>query len=124
MLPRPQTSTGVGVKTVVKSQNCCQESRRRNGQESWSLGPRLRRQSTLGSDSIGARMRLYWRRSSTGLPGPDVVPWVAADPRGRRGELVALIGAEMREEQPLQSSDVVVLRLLEFLDPFGGDRDF
>src|SRR6267143_4317997 len=46
------------------------------------------------------------------------------DPRGQRGELVDLIGAEMREEQPLQSSDVVVLRLLEFLDPFGGDRDF
>jgi hypothetical protein len=46
------------------------------------------------------------------------------DSGGQRGELVDLIGAEMREEPPLQSSDVVVLSLLELLDPLGGDRDF
>jgi hypothetical protein len=46
------------------------------------------------------------------------------DSGGQRGELVDLIGAEMREEPPLQRSDVVVLRLLELLDPRGGDRDF
>jgi hypothetical protein len=46
------------------------------------------------------------------------------DSGGKRGELVDLIGAEMREEPPLQSSDVVILSLLELLDPRGGDRDF
>src|ERR1700716_838022 len=46
------------------------------------------------------------------------------DSGGQRGELVDLIGAEMREEPTLQSSDVVVLSLLELLDPLAGDRDF
>jgi len=31
------------------------------------------------------------------------------DPLGQRGELADLIGAEMREDPPLQSSDVMLL---------------
>ncbi len=45
------------------------------------------------------------------------------DSGGQSGELVDLIGTEMREEPPLQRSDVVVLSLLELLDPLAGNRD-
>ena len=45
------------------------------------------------------------------------------DPGGQSGELVDLIGTEMREEPPLQRGDVVVLSLLELLDPLAGNRD-
>src|SRR5713226_6821294 len=33
--PRPRTSTGVVVKTVVKPQNCCQASRHPKGANCW-----------------------------------------------------------------------------------------
>lgn len=46
------------------------------------------------------------------------------NPGGQSGELVDLIRAEMREEPPFQSGDVVVLSLLELLDPLVSDRDY
>jgi hypothetical protein len=45
------------------------------------------------------------------------------DSGGQSGELVDLMGTEMREEPPLQRRDVVVLSLLELLDPLAGNRD-
>src|ERR1700716_3327106 len=111
-------------------QNCCQIAKLLSRVPA-SKRARILEFRTSSSTPIDARIRLYWRSDQTLLAtliqGPARARCGALgveDPRGQRGELVDLIGAEMREEQPLQSSDVVVLRLLEFLDPFGSDRDF
>src|ERR1700686_3602954 len=103
-------------------QNCCQIAKLLS-RVGASKRAKILEFRTSSSTPIDARIRFYWRLLSRGLPRPDCGALGVEDSGGQSGELVDLIGTEMRVEPPLQRSDVVVLSLLELLDPLAGNRD-